>query len=93
MKSQAKKNMVKGLIAQLTTNVKMTGLGALTALTTSEKSICTIIGYIIANNKTAMGIFTWAMARELRNSATPGRMAPRAIPITIQRATHIVKYL
>jgi L-asparaginase II len=93
MKSQAKKNMVNGLIAQFITRVKMTGLGALTAFTTSLKSICSIMGYIMAKRNIATGILTWATCRELRSWAAAGKAAPRPIPARMHNATHTVKYL
>ncbi len=93
MNSQARKNIVKGLTAQLMIRVTKTGLGALTALTTSLKSIWTMIGYIMAKSKSATGIFTWATEREFKKPAALGKAAPRPIPIRIQRATQRVRYL
>jgi len=93
MNSQARKNMVKGLTAQLMIMVSKTGFGALTALTTSLKSIWTMIGYIMAKSKSATGIFTWATEREFKKPAALGKAAPRPIPIRIQRATQRVRYL
>ena len=50
--------MVKGLINQFTTKVKITGLGAFTACNAWEKSIFTMIGYIMKNRQMAMGMET-----------------------------------
>jgi len=50
--------MVKGLITQLIPKVMATGLGVFAVLTTSAKSIFTIIGYIIKNRQIAMEIDT-----------------------------------
>jgi hypothetical protein len=48
--------MENGLIAQFTKRVRVTGLIFLPALSTSAKSIFTIIGYIIKNRQRAIGI-------------------------------------
>jgi hypothetical protein len=50
--------MVKGFIAQLIKRVIPTGLGVFAAFNTSAKSIFTIIGYIMKNRQTAMGMDT-----------------------------------
>ena len=50
--------MVNGLTAQLTNRVKNTGLPLLPALTTSPKSILTMMGYIMKNRQMAMGMDT-----------------------------------
>jgi hypothetical protein len=50
--------MVNGLTIQLMNKVSITGLGVLTALITSEKSILTMIGYIMKNKQMAMGMET-----------------------------------
>ena len=50
--------MVKGLIAQLINRVRNTGLPLLPALMTSAKSILTMMGYIMKNRQTAIGMDT-----------------------------------
>ena len=50
--------MVNGLIPQFTTSVSATGLMLRPALSTSAKSIFTMIGYIIKNKHTAIGMET-----------------------------------
>ncbi|MBA7553613.1 hypothetical protein ES705_46207 [subsurface metagenome] len=50
--------IVKGFIAQLANKVSPTGLIDFPAFNTSPKSIFTIIGYIIKNRQTAIGIET-----------------------------------
>ena len=50
--------MLKGLIAQLMKRVSRTGLGVFADLRTCEKSIFTMIGYIMKNKQTAIGIDT-----------------------------------
>jgi hypothetical protein len=48
--------MVNGLIAQLTKRVRATGLTFCPAFRTEAKSIFTMIGYIMKNKATAIGI-------------------------------------
>jgi hypothetical protein len=50
--------IVKGLTAQLTNSVSPTGRTFLPALSTSPKSIFTMMGYIMKNRPTAMGALT-----------------------------------
>jgi hypothetical protein len=52
--------MVNGLIAQFTKSVTATGFGVLPASITFLKSIWTIMGYIIKNKHTAIGMDTLA---------------------------------
>ena len=88
--------MVNGFTAQLTNSVNDTGLTLLPAFTTSAKSIFTMIGYIMKNRHSAIGIdttgasFTW-MARPSRKPASPGAILPRAIPAPMHRTTHTVR--
>ena len=51
--------MVKGLINQLITSVSTTGRGVLAAFLAWEKSIFTMMGYIMKKRQTAIGIDTW----------------------------------
>lgn len=51
--------MLKGLIAQFIKSVKITGLGVFADLSTWAKSILTMMGYIMKNKPTAIGIDTW----------------------------------
>ena len=50
--------IVKGLTAQLTKSVSPTGFTFFPAFNTSAKSIFTMMGYIMKNRQTAMGIET-----------------------------------
>ena len=50
--------MVNGLTAQLMNSVRNTGLPLLPARMTSPKSILTMIGYIMKNRQTAIGMET-----------------------------------
>ena len=50
--------MVKGLMAQLIKSVRPTGFTFFPALSTSPKSILTMMGYIIKKRQTAIGIET-----------------------------------
>jgi|GEM_PF-5579966 len=88
--------IVKGLIAQLTNRVRKTGLPDLPALTTSAKSIFTMMGYIMKKRQMAMGIETTGapltkMDRPSRVRARFGAILPSRMPPTIQRATQIVR--
>ena len=61
--SQPRKNwenatIVKGLINQFTTSVNTTGFGACAARFAWEKSIFTMMGYIMKNRQIAIGIET-----------------------------------
>jgi len=75
--------MVNGLIAQLINKVRTTGLGVFTALTTSTKSIFTIIGYIIKNRQIAMGIDTLYIERESNLTATSGSLSGVVAKFTV----------
>jgi hypothetical protein len=57
-KNRAMAYIVKGFTAQFTNRVSETGLTLLPALTTSAKSIFTMMGYIMKNRHRAMGIET-----------------------------------
>ena len=70
-----------------------TGFGALTALTTSLKSIWTMIGYIMAKVKALPEYLPGPRRENLKKPAALGKAAPRPIPIRIQRATQRVRYL
>jgi len=48
--------IVKGLIAQFTKSVRLTGLIFCPAFRTSAKSIFTMMGYIMKKRQTAIGI-------------------------------------
>jgi len=84
--------MVNGFIAQLMNNVKATGLGVFAALTTSEKSIFTIIGYIIKNRQIAMGMDILYIERESNFIATSGAIFPKKMPAPMQSKTQSVRY-
>lgn len=92
IKNDAIRYIVKGLIAQLMNNVKPTGLGVFVALTTSAKSIFTMIGYIIKKRQIAIGIDTLYIESESNLSATSGAVLPKAMPAQMQSKTHSVKY-
>ena len=89
-------NMVNGLIAQLMKSVRPTGLTLLPALTTSAKSIFTMMGYIMKKRQIAMGIDTTGAPPTLiaipsSVFASPGATLPNRIPPTIQSPTHTVR--
>ena len=77
---------------QLMNKVNATGLGVFTTLTTSEKSIFTIMGYIIKNRQIAMGMDTLYIERESNLTATPGAVFPKKIPAPMQMSTQSVRY-
>ena len=81
-------NMVKGLISQFTIVVMARPFGSFRTPTTALKSICAIIGKIIAQIRMAMGMDTWAYSKRDRVSGTPGASCPRATPAMIASATH-----
>ena len=88
--------IVNGLTAQLINKVKPTGLMLLPALSTSAKSILTMIGYIIKNKHTAIGIDTTGaplteMAIPSSVWAIEGANLPSAIPPTMQNPIQTVK--
>ena len=91
-KSAAKPYMVNGLTAQLMNRVKNTGLPLLPALMTSPKSIFTIIGYIMKNRQTAMGMETTGapftvIAMPSSVWAAPGAILPSRIPPMMHSST------
>jgi hypothetical protein len=77
----------------LINKVKTTGLGVFAALNTSAKSIFTIIGYIIKNRQTAIGMDTSYMEKESSLTESSGATLPRRIPPPIHSNTQSVKYL
>jgi hypothetical protein len=58
-KKGARIYMVKGVMAQLMIRVRATGFGVRAALSTSAKSIFTMMGYIMKKRAMAIGIETW----------------------------------
>src|SRR5690606_2488040 len=86
-KNQAMANMVKGLISQLTMVVMARPLGSLRTPTMALKSICAIIGKIMAQIRMAVGIETWAYSNRDRVSGIEGASWPSATPATIASAT------
>mgnify|MGYP006293373393 CR=1 FL=1 len=87
---------MNGLIAQLITSVRVTGFTLLPALTTSAKSILTMMGYIMKNRQTAIGIETTGapfteIAIPSSAFARPGASFPMMIPHTMQSPTHTVR--
>jgi len=88
--------MLKGLTAQLMNSVSPTGRTARPAFSTSPKSILTMIGYIMKNRHSAIGIettgasSTW-IAMPSSAFATPGASLPSAIPPTMHSTTHSVR--
>ena len=89
--------MVNGLMAQFRMRVRPTGLTLLPALTTSPKSILTMMGYIIKKRQIAMGIETTgapptSTVRPSRNRATSGASRPSRIPAPMHRITQTVRY-
>jgi phage-related minor tail protein len=83
---------VKGLIAQFIKRVIKTGFGVFAALTTAEKSIFTMIGYIMKKRQIAMGMETLKIERASSLMAICGAILPSRIPIAIQIITHAVRY-
>ncbi|MBA7673249.1 hypothetical protein ES703_81441 [subsurface metagenome] len=91
-KNDAIRYMVKGLIAQLMIKVRITGFGVFAAETTWAKSIFTMMGYIMKNRHTAMGIDTRYMESESSFTAISGAILPKAMPAPMQTRTQRVKY-
>jgi hypothetical protein len=90
-------SMVKGLMPQLTTSVRRTGLGLRPALTTSPKSIFTMMGYIMKNRQIAMGMeTTGAPSTKIdipsRVFARSGASLPRPMPARMHRPTQSVSW-
>jgi hypothetical protein len=90
--------IVKGLMPQLINKVRATGLRARPAFTTSWKSIFTMIGYIMKNRHTAIGIDTtgasfMVIAIASRLLAKSGAISPSRMPNTMHSPTHTVRYL
>jgi len=86
------RNMEKGFMAQLINKVRNTGLGAFPVFTTWEKSILTIMGYIIKKRQMAMGRETWARLILSNHRENEGKTLPRRIPAIIHKAIHPVRY-
>jgi hypothetical protein len=86
------KNIVNGLIAQFMKRVRQTALGVFVTFSTSAKSILTIIGYIIKNRHTAIGMDTLYIERESSLKARSGIIYPMPIPAPIQSITQSVRY-
>ena len=86
-------NMVNGLISQFTTVVMARPFGSFLTFTMALKSICAIIGKIIAQIRMAIGIDTWAYSKRDSVSGTTGASWPRATPATIAKATQTDRYL
>ena len=90
-------SMVKGFTAQFTNRVSRTGLRFLPALSTSAKSIFTMMGNIMKKRQTAMGTETTGApptetAMPSRLLANPGAAFPRRMPPTMERTTQRVRY-
>lgn len=81
-------NMVKGLISQFTVVVMTSPLGWRRTPSTAEKSICAIMGKIIAQIRIATGIDTWAYSKRESVSGTAGANWPSNTPTTMASATH-----
>jgi hypothetical protein len=92
-KNEAIRNIVNGLIAQLINSVRATGLGVLATAKTFAKSIFTIIGYIIKNRHTAIGMDTSYMEKESSLTESSGAALPSRMPPPIHSNTQSVKYL
>src|SRR5690554_4093177 len=86
-KNQAMANIVKGLISQFTMVVMASPFGSFLTPTIAPKSICAIIGKIIAQIRIAIGMDTWAYSKRDRVSGIPGANWPKATPAIIARAT------
>jgi hypothetical protein len=89
--------MVNGFMAQFTKRVRPTGLAFLPAFRTSAKSILTMMGYIMKNRHTAIGMDTMGalptyIARLSKYLDSSGANLPKTMPPTIQTATHKVRY-
>jgi hypothetical protein len=91
-KSQAKKNIVNGLMSQFTTRVMVSPFGWRRTPRMLAKSICTIMGKIISQMRIATGTETCAYVKRASVSGTAGRSWPMATPATMQSATHTVRY-
>ena len=89
--------IVKGLTAQLIKRVSRTGLVFCPALSTSAKSIFTMMGYIIKKRQTATGMETTGApptdnVKPSRYETSPGAVLPKTIPAAIHRMTQTVRY-
>ena len=92
MKSQAKRAMVKGLMAQLTKRVRATGFGVFPASITFLKSIWSMMGYIMKKRQIAIGMDTLAYWIPFRVSEMAGKARPNPIPAIMQRITQSDRY-
>ena len=79
--------MVKGLMSQFTVVVMASPFGWRRTPAIALKSICAIMGKIIAHISTAIGIDTCAYSKRERASGMAGAHWPSAIPATIAAAT------
>src|SRR5690554_1822657 len=84
--------MVKGCINQLITKVSINPLGLFRTSLMLEKSICSIMGYIISHTKIATGILTLKTSRLLSITTLSPAKLPIAIPAIMQSTTQTVKY-
>jgi hypothetical protein len=80
------------LISQFTAVVIASPLGSRRTPMTALKSICAIMGKIIAQIRMAMGMDTWAYSKRDRVSGTEGASCPRTTPATMARATQTDSY-
>src|SRR5690554_5344767 len=90
-KNQAIANIVKGLISQFTVVVITSPLGCFPTLLIELKSICNIIGKIIAQISTATGIDTCAYSKRDKVCGITGANCPSKTPARIAKATQRVR--
>src|SRR5690606_13317559 len=91
-KNAAIRYIVKGLISQFVVQVTISPFGFFVALTMLEKSIFSIIGYIMSHIRIATGMDTFAYSNLLKVSGIAGINCPIATPAIMHAATHSVRY-
>ena len=95
-KSQARNAIENGLTTQFTNKVTSKPRGLCPTRRIDAKSTFIIMGTIMSQISTAMGKFTWLPCPNSmrRNDETrSGIHLPAAIPATMHRPTHTVRYL
>jgi hypothetical protein len=80
------------LISQFVTQVTISPFGFFVAVIMLEKSIFSIIGYIMSHIRIATGIDTFAYSNLLKVSGITGINCLMATPTIIHAATHSVRY-
>ena len=84
--------MLNGFMIQLINTVKPKPFQSLATCFIEEKSICTIIGNIMAQTKMATGILTVEILISLSVLMESPPMIPTAIPTPMHKSTQRVRY-